>query len=214
MSTERRILIIGDNETAPYHPLNQILPVIEDILEAESLEYEVKEGTAVLEKSLKAYDLLIALTDVWEGKLSDEKAIGLRDYVLEGGKVLFIHNGICLAKHSEVLSVSGGEFTHHPEMADLKVSLDQEHPIGKCVEAFTVFEEPYFYEFLEGMEDSEDMVFFMKYTYDDDEYPSGWSLKAGKGMTVNLHPGHNRQVFENPTYQKVIKQAVLYLMNA
>jgi len=39
---------------------------------------------------------------------------------------------------------------------------------------------------------------------------AGWLKEAGKGLIIYLMPGHTRQDFEDPTYSRIVLNAVIY----
>jgi hypothetical protein len=43
-----------------------------------------------------------------------------------------------------------------------------------------------------------------------EQQTAGWIKRAGKGTIIYLMPGHTVQDFENPTYQRIVLNAVIY----
>ncbi len=143
-------------------------------------------------------------SDGWKVPIDDIYAKALMTYIKEGGNAIFIHNGISLANNKLLQGMTGGAFREHPDMVDLVFSRTTDHPIMKDVHQFVINEEPYLYDISSDV----DRDIFMTYDYNGSSYESGWTTSYGKGRCVILHPGHNKEVFMNEMYQKVIRNSI------
>jgi type 1 glutamine amidotransferase len=39
---------------------------------------------------------------------------------------------------------------------------------------------------------------------------AGWTRRAGKGWIIYLMPGHHKEEFADPTYARIVLNAVIY----
>lgn len=207
----KRLLLVGDNDLAAYHPLNAIEGTLVAIMEKEQWHVTVSDDMNVLAGELDDYDTVIVYSDQWaKGERKNETAVaeGLETYLKNGGGILFLHNGISLAKFSRIKKLTGAEFDHHPAMEDLKFSYTGIHPITQGLEAPTINEEPYHFDCNEGVK----RQVIMTYAYEGKTMDSGWVVDLSKGRVAYLHPGHNKKVFENGAYQKLLVRTLLWCM--
>ncbi|WJH32814.1 hypothetical protein N6H14_21420 [Paenibacillus sp. CC-CFT747] len=65
MNAPKRVLLMGDNERAPYHPMNRIEEELRGILEDEFALESRTDYNQLDEGMLKAYDLCLSYTDCW-----------------------------------------------------------------------------------------------------------------------------------------------------
>jgi type 1 glutamine amidotransferase len=74
------------------------------------------------------------------------------------------------------------------------------HPITTGIEDFELMEEPYQFEFDHFSKNN----IFLEYLYQGKLYPAGWAKTFGSGKLVYLTPGHTKDAFDQPMYQKLI----------
>ncbi|MFI3236671.1 MAG: ThuA domain-containing protein [Lachnospiraceae bacterium] len=203
-----KIIVLGDYERAPYHPLTKVDELLVGMLQDEHEVTYTDDYSVLLLPNLSQYDLLIGYMDLFkELTYTDEQGAGLLQYVAGGGKVLYIHSGICMAQKTELAQMIGAKFSTHPKRCDIVYSGSSEHPITKGVASFTLFEEPYMVDFMYGTP----CKTFLHFEYQGALYPAGWCTKYGLGHSVYLQPGHEASIFEVLEVQQLIKQAVAYL---
>lgn len=206
-----RVLIIGENETAPYHPLNAILEDLQSLIDS-SYQTDVFEGTEVLLSDLNIFNLIITYSDRWLEDVIDTHAEALARYIKSGGRVLFLHTGISLANNPSVEILAGAKFIDHPPIDNIEILPDNSHPICQGIEPFELFEEPYLYSLHPETIKNNQITMFMEYRYKGAVYPAGWIVNCGKGITMNLHPGHHVDIFKHKSYRTIIKRAITYLI--
>lgn len=208
----KRALLLGDIEKAPYHPLNAVSGLMQDIL---APDYEVTttvDYDCMAQEPLAEYDLFISYTDCWTEDIQDSWAESLAQYVRGGGSLLVLHTGISLARNDKLLPVIGGKFTEHPPYQSLTVEAAiHEHPIIiEDMEAFTIDDEPYRYDICLSR-DQQDRVTLLEYAFEEQVYAAGWAHGFGDGRVVYLMPGHDAGPFRNPVYRKLIRSAAEWL---
>lgn len=200
MEYKVKTLLLGGVDV-PYHPLTEVKGLLETIL-SEEFEITVATSNDVLTTELSQYKLLISYVDQWDKTLTNEQTAGLVTFVVNGGGLLTLHNGICLSSRYEIKSIIGASFTSHPEAEVLRFSAVGDDEIIQGIQAFDIHEEPYQYDFYQTNE----LNVFLEYTYQEKQYPSGWSSRFGSGRTIYLHPGHSAVAFQTPNYQDLIRR--------
>lgn len=197
-----KVLLIGDNDKAIYHPLSKVAPKIKHIL-ASYTDLIITDDYDCLHKSLTDYEVIICYSDQWQDELNDVETSQLVSYVASGGRMIVVHNGISIARRHEFASITGAAFDSHPPACTLTFRPNSDHMIGKGIEAFDLFEEPYQYHFYNHVPRNS----FLSYDYEGESYEAGWTTEFGKGKVVCICPGHNEQIFEHSGIQRLLKQS-------
>ncbi|MFS0723607.1 ThuA domain-containing protein [Paenibacillus sp. 1P07SE] len=199
-----RTLLIGDQETAPYHPLEAVQDRILALLGG-AFAVTASAGRHLLrEDSLSAYELCISYTDSWDQAPAPEETAGLLRFVAGGGGLLVIHNGISLQASPELCQLIGARFIGHPPFASLPFSVAApEHPIAKGLEPFTMEEEPYRFE----LDPLSELDILLTYEHEGEDWPAAWTRTYGLGRVAYLMPGHHAPSFDHQAYQVWIVQA-------
>jgi len=204
----KKILVIGDYETARFHPLKGVDERLVKILK----DYEVTctENYAHLtSEELKKYGLLINYADAWQTRGTRQSAGAILSYIAEGGSMLTFHSGIIMSSMPEMEFLQGGHFTGHPEACELTYSpTETEHQILEGIQPFTIFEEPYRINMAELAEPE----ILLTYFHDGQDFPAAWTLLYGMGKVVYLSVGHQAKSFDNEMYAKLILNSVAWCM--
>lgn len=205
---EKKVLILGDYEEAPYHPLAPVEELFLEILN----ECDVKCSKDREElKNLERYDLFLSYVDAWDKKLDTEYLADLLAYVAKGGKMLVLHNGISYQENFEFATMVGARFVQHPDRQEIKITMVGEHELTEGLEPFVLYEEPYQFEFLDRNHKEWKATILMEYEAEGTKYPAAWVRDYGAGKVCYFMPGHDVSVFENTMFQKTLKQLVAML---
>lgn len=209
MVKDLKILLIGDNERAPYHPIEAVEePLVQTLKQLGTVT--VFEGVEAFDMDIAVYDCIAIYSDDWETDIPRTTVEKIHTYVDNGGGLLFLHSGVSIARIEGMIELSGAVFKEHPDMATMTFTVEEASPLSKGLVPYELFEEPYIYEF-----DPNVLIdVFMTYNHEGMNYPSGWLNKNKKGKVITLHPGHNKAVFENAFYQKLIQNSVEYICAA
>lgn len=203
-----KILLLGDRSKARYHSLDEINPLI-NVLE-KYYEIVVSEDYSEITKdSLEGIDLILNYIDNWQD-WGNEKAEGvLCHYLLEGGRILTIHGGIILTSATRLLALHGASFNGHAEYDLLTFKrLDDNHYITKDMDSFSVYDEPYEFEFMSNRK----VDIIMEFELNGKTYPAGWTVDEGSGKLVYLAFGHDRKTFVEKPVQEIIKRSIEWLL--
>jgi uncharacterized protein len=202
MQNHRRALLLGTSRReAPFHPIDPLADSLPDIL---GPDYSVEVSTLPADfMKASEFGLLVLAVDLWDQPFAAEHAGALLSFVAQGGGLVVVHSGISVQSKSELAEMIGARFTGHPDRQDLLLSPVADHPVVEGVDAFAVFDEPYMFQ-TSGLAE---MLVFLEYTLDERLYPAGWLRDYGIGRVVFLMPGHSADVFEHPTYRRLIHNA-------
>jgi len=207
---KHQILIIGDNEVAPYHPLEAVKDELSDIFSPfGSLQFSTDEHAfGLLDTSV--YHLCISYIDRWKKEMPKEDLNRLKTYLQNGGRILVLHNGLSYQENSEFAAVTGARFTGHPPRQPLLFTAAAETIVNNAYAAFTMNEEPYQFAFSEDA----DSEYFLYYTMNGKKYPAGWIRRPeGKGIVMYVMPGHDKQSFRDGTYADMLRGYVSWLFH-
>jgi type 1 glutamine amidotransferase len=106
----KKAIIFGNYTNVSYHPLKGPDKELSAILQ--DFETEITEDyDRFTQTSLRSFDLCVSYT---EDRLGDEQVTGLCSYVLNGGGLLAIHNGISVNARYEPLTSSEAGSDHTP----------------------------------------------------------------------------------------------------
>ena len=206
-----RILVCCDDR---FHPGADVRAGLAPLLLSTDCEVEWLDGREISEATdLRRYKVvLLAKANVLSRAdprpwLKPED-VSFLEYVHEGGGLLVVHAG--LAGHAQVpamRAVTGGAFVHHPPPCEVAVEPQPGHAITAGVDAaFPIFDEHYFAEV-----DVPATDVFMTTRSVHGEQPAGWTRLEGAGRVCALSPGHFKEVWLHPAYQRLLRNALQWL---
>jgi len=145
----------------------------------------------------------------------------VKDFVSNGGGVLFCHNVTYISPHNDDFrDVLGAVTQNHPPIRKFKVKVvNPDHPITRGVSDFIVTDEQHFmtyqkdpkYLLLQSVNE-DGLTFTNQGTNLGTTAPAGWAYDYGKGRVCYLAPGHLLTDLWNPEYEKLQKNAVKWLL--
>ena len=205
----KRVLILGDNKCALWHPLSGVDEALKRILEG--FEVTVSEEYPYLKlHDVQAYDLIINYIDAWDRRAGADFAGVLMGYVAAGGALLTLHSGIIAHSIPEIEQLIGASFTEHPPHEVLEYVYANAHPIMKDMQSFSIDEEPYQFE----MDNLARVNVIMEYVYKDEKYPAAWVRSYGSGKSCYLSMGHDPSTFANEGFAMLLKHSVLWCVKS
>lgn len=209
------LALIGDF----YHDSDYIRNGLEDVIDGLEKTVDFETDPAGLDwKNLENYDLFVIVKEglidpensdeIWMDEEQDE---AIRNYVKEGGGVLALH--CALANYPPDSSFRGilkGNFVSHPsEHPEVTFEvLDKSHPIASHIDTFSVIDEQYFVE----VDEEETDIFLRGSSKDHGESPAGWAHCFGEGRVCCITPGHNSEVLANPMLEKLLRNAIRWII--
>jgi hypothetical protein len=220
--TQIRILVVtGGHDYNTLH-FNKML----DALDA-NIVYSIAEFPSAFDMFLPEnrdkYDVLV-FYHMWQ-QITEDQAKMLSECIKEGKPLVALHHSICAFDGwSEYINIIGGKYFHKPTIVNgkeypacsyihdlhFKVEIaDPGNPVTDGVSDFEIFDETYkgFYV--------EDGVTPLLTTGEASSTPViGWSKMYGKARVVTLQSGHDVPTFENPSFRKLLKQAIVWASEA
>lgn len=194
-------------------------------MDKEELEFDlVRDGKDILSPEfVSRYDAVVncsgnsvnaSNTHPWfEQGVTEFGPEEFRDYVAKGGALVVIHSGLTIggdrAPVPAYTEVVGSYFTSHPPRELTRVSVTEENEITKGVEAFSERDEHY-----QIVITAPDARPFLKTESEHGGVTvSGYTRCFGKGRVAVLTPGHTLAVWENPNFQRLVKNAIRWAKN-
>jgi type 1 glutamine amidotransferase len=139
--------------------------------------------------------------------VTEEVQAAFFSYVRQGNGLLVIHSGLAGYDQLMVLrGLMGGVFTRHPPQCAVTVEPRAGHGIAAGGATFTVFDEHYFIDL-----DDDQADVFLTTASEHGTQPGGWTRTEGAGRVCVLTPGHNVEVWLDPSYQAIIQNALRWV---
>ena len=131
-----------------------------------------------------------------------------RDYVFGGGALVVVHAGLTIGGPNcpapAYTEAVGSYFLGHPPREMTNVSVTRDCEITRGVEAFSERDEHYQIELTAP--DAE--PFLQTVSEHGGTTVSGYTRLFGAGRVAVLTPGHTLAVWENPSFQRLFKNAI------
>ena len=141
--------------------------------------------------------------------MSEPVQRGFLDYVAGGCSLLVLHSGTAGYEKAGLLrALVGGVFREHPEQCPVTVEPMSGHPLTEGSESFTLVDEHYHMDM-----DDEQVNVFLHTVSEHGTQPGGWRRQEGNGRVCVLTPGHNLEVWQHPSYQKLLLNALRWCSN-
>ena len=126
------------------------------------------------------------------------------DYVQKGNGLLVLHSGTAGYENATTLrALMGGVFREHPAQCPVTAEPSNSHPLTDGCEAFTLVDEHYLMDL-----DDEGVDIFLHTRSEHGTQPGGWRRQEGDGRVCVLTPGLNLEVWQHPSYQKLLLNAL------
>jgi type 1 glutamine amidotransferase len=152
--------------------------------------------------------------DYW---IKPEQGKAVKEFVSNGGGVLFYHNVTYISPHNDDFrDVLGAVTQEHPPLRPFKVKIvNRDHPITRGVNDFVVTDEQHYMTY------QKDPKYLLLQSVNENgltfkdlgtSSAAGWAYDYGKGRVCYLAPGHVITSLWNPEYEKLQKNAVRWLL--
>ena len=218
----RVLFVLG---SPPYHDIRKLPPILEKVLQQvggfqvtrlEPPADKPPDDPAHLAKlanvSRADYDVLLFYTSKYTLNELQERA--LEKFVEDGGGLVGIHGASFSFENSKVWTrLLGGRFTGHiPGTHTLNVVIaDPKHPITAGVGPFAIIDEEYKHKFADV--DRHVLARFRERPPTSDQNANMdilWTREVGKGRVFYSALGHGKEAWENPAWQKLVVQGLLW----
>jgi type 1 glutamine amidotransferase len=218
----RVLFVLG---SPPFHDIRKLPPILENVLDKvggfkvtrlEPPKDKPPDDPAHLAKLAKVsradYDVLVFYTS--KHKLDEAQERALEKFVEDGGGIVGIHGASFSFDNSRVWDrLIGGRFTGHiPGTHKLNIVIvDTKHPITAGVGPFTIIDEEYKHRFAKV--DRHILARFRERPPQSDQKANMdilWTREIGKGRVFYSALGHGKDAWENPAWQKLMVQGILW----
>ena len=150
--------------------------------------------------------------------IKDEEKIVFRKLVKDGKGLLFLHHSICSYQDwNDYKSYTGGKYYEKMKDEAFGVStyrhdvkfriqiLEKSHPITRGVKDFEILDEVYGnLEVLPGVQP------LLATNHPLSNKIIGWTFQKENSRVVYIEPGHDKNAYSNPSYQQLIRQAIIF----
>lgn len=210
MSTDTlRALVIG----CPYHDFETNGRILGEIVDS----LDGVEATVTTDKdelrpdSVAAYDVI--LDYMTDSGMTASQRDGFLGFVRDGGGYVGVHPAADIrnfyegeGNDPELEALLGTGYLDHPEKTDVTVQLvDREHPITRGLSDYTVFDEPYRFNW----DHVNDVHVLAKLSHEEmGEVPVAWTKSYGEGRVFYISTGHTNAACEHSTFQTAIARGV------
>lgn len=218
----RVLFVLG---SPPFHDIRNLPPILEKVLDKvggfkvtrlEPPQDKPPNDAAHLAQlaNIKRadYDVLVFYTSGYQLNEAQERA--LEKFVEDGGGIVGIHGASLTFGNSKVwLRLLGAKFAGHIKGTHpLNIVItDTKHPITAGVGPFTIIDEEYKHTFANV--DRHVLARFRERPPQSDQKANMdilWTREIGKGRVFYCALGHGKEAWENPAWQKLIVQGILW----
>ena len=218
----RVLFVLG---SPPFHDIRTLPPILEKALEqvggfkvtrleppASKQPSDAAHLAKLADVKRADYDVLVFYTSGY--KLDDARERVLQQFVEDGGGIVGIHGASLTFGNSQVwLRLLGAKFAGHiPGTHKLNIVItDPSHPITAGVGNFSIVDEEYKHNFADV--DRHVLARFRERPPGSDQSANMdivWTREIGKGRVFYSALGHGKEAWENPAWQKLIVQGILW----
>jgi type 1 glutamine amidotransferase len=225
--TEKPVRVLFVLGSPPFHDIRTLPPILEKVLDrvggfqvtrleppADKKPDDPSHLPKLADIKRADYDVLVFYTSGYKMNELQERA--LSQFVEDGGGIVGIHGASFSFKNSQVwMRLIGGQFTGHiPGTHKLNIVItDSKHPITAGVGPFTIVDEEYKHRFADV--DRHVLARFRERPPQPEPGHSAnmdiiWTREIGKGRVFYSALGHGKEAWENPAWQKLIVQGILW----
>jgi type 1 glutamine amidotransferase len=193
------------------HDFGPKAPILEKLLkDLGGFQVTPQKDLKKLEDVKRAdYDVLLFYGSPQSNELQDR---AIAKFVEDGGGVVALHHASA-GGSKDWIRLIGGRFAGHiagTHKLNVVVT-DKDHPVTKGIDAFTIEDEEYKHSFADV--ERKVLAKFRERPEKSDQKANMdilWTREVGKGKVVYTGLGHGKEAFENPAWQKLVAQAILW----
>ena len=138
---------------------------------------------------------------------SEATGAAFLEYVRQGHGLLVIHSGSAGYEQVPTLRrLIGGAFNRHPPQCPVTLEPRAGHQLAAGAEPFTLVDEHYFMDL-----DDDQADVFLTTVSEHGSQPGGWTRGEGAGRVCVLTPGHNVEIWLDPSYQAIVENALRWV---
>jgi putative membrane-bound dehydrogenase-like protein len=201
----RRIEILFLGHSSKHHNSAQYLPILAAALGKEGINFTYTDDPADLNpQKLAWYDGLMIYAN--HDSITQSQEDALLNFVKGGRGFIPLHCASwCFRNSEKYVDLVGGQFLKHDTATFTATIINKEHPVMQGVEEFAAWDETYVHDKL-----SSDRMVLMERVEGDHHEPWTWVKEHGKGRVFYTASGHDERVWDNPGFQKLVKQGIVW----
>lgn len=174
----------------------------------------------IASEASSGYDAIV-FYDSWQA-ISEEEKQAYMQLLEKGTGLVFMHHAlVSYQSWPEFTDIIGGKYLHpnhtdDPQLVSdymhdiwLRVECNQDHPVTKGIEAFDIYDEGYMNYYV-----SPGVTTLMTTTHEFCDETIGWAHQVKNSRVVYLLPGHAAEGLHNPGFQKIIENAIRWVLKA
>ncbi|HEX2101932.1 MAG TPA: ThuA domain-containing protein [Candidatus Synoicihabitans sp.] len=195
-----------------WHPADVIRPGLQAAATGIATLQWLEEPTAWVGTPLAPFELIVLAKGNTTGPndlgpwLTDTVERELVGRVEAGAGLLVLHAGTAgYRDHAGLRGLTGGFFREHPPPCAVTVAPVSPHPITADVPSFIANDEHY----AMALDDPATVVLLESHSAHGTQ-PAGWVRTAGRGRVCVLTPGHTAEVWQHASFQRLLRQAMLW----
>ncbi len=200
------ILFLGHSQE--HHNARKYFPILATALTQSGINITYTEDPAALNSNnLAWYDGVLVYANHERITSSQEKA--LLNFVDEGNAFIPIHSAsFCFKNSPKYIDLVGAQFKDHETGTFTASIIDKTHPVTKSLEEFSTWDETYVHHKI-----ADDIQVLMERVEGDHREPYTWVKQKGKGRVFYTAYGHDERTWNNPGFQKLLKEGILWAVN-
>jgi uncharacterized protein len=200
-----RVLFLG-HENQKFHASAKWCALLMQNLGRDGIyfDYEVKPDCFTPER-LQHYDAVMHYGN--HGGITPAQFEALQSFVEQGGGFLPIHSAsACFKAEPRFAKLVGGRFLSHKAEVFKSQFIDKAHPILEGVNEYETWDETYVHDELSPL----GRRLLAERVEAQHREPWTWVREQGKGRVFYTASGHDERTWENPDFQKMLRNAILW----
>jgi type 1 glutamine amidotransferase len=218
----RMLFVLG---SPPFHDIRTLPPILEKAIQhaggiqvtrleppKDKPPNDAAHLAQLVDIKRSDYDVLVFYTSGY--KLDEAQEQAIEKFVDEGGGLVGLHGASGSFGNSKMwMRLLGGKFTGHiPGTHKLNIVIvDSKHPITAGIKDFSIIDEEYKHQLADV--DRHLLARFRERPPASDQKANMdiiWTREVGKGRVFYSALGHGKEAWENPIWQKLIIQGILW----
>jgi uncharacterized protein len=201
----RRIEILFLGHASEHHNSARYMPMLAASLSLQGINFSYTEDPADLNpETLSYYDGVLIYANHEEMSPSQEEAL-LAFVASEKGFIPVHSASYCFQNSPEYIQLVGGQFQKHDTGTFVADIVLKDHPVTQSLDTFSTWDETYVHHKL-----GDDLTVLMERVEGEHREPWTWVKEHGKGRVFYTAYGHDERSWNNPGFQQLIKQGILW----
>lgn len=204
----RRIELLFLGHAQEHHNSRAYMPILATSLTQSGINITYTENLDDLNpENLELYDGLIIYAN--HESLSPTREKALLNFVAGGHALIPIHSAsFCFKDSPAYIDLVGGQFMSHETGTFKAAIVDKDHPAMKSIEEFSTWDETYRHDKI-----ADDITVLMERVDGTHHEPWTWVKDHGKGRVFYTAYGHDERTWNNPEFQKLIRDGIIWAVN-